>query len=323
MMATIKNMQWTDKVTISRHLVFAAIIVLLLIILWFKLKPYTAGQRKIVIHNKWDSSSTTARSRADAQARAELSRSNLDTSHSVGRSGDTTAGTARPYGASHGGRHSSTTVNSQNASRVLERPLFDNMTVTLSAVLVSGITTTSQSESGGLGVEARVTGMVAGDATPMDFGDAAVNGASLQGVAAPQFQLKKMNLQFTEFVAADGKRYPVMAVAIDPETKALGVNASYSSGIASRLLGVTIGRALQTTDQFVTSRVLENTGDADSIRREFTRQSLEATQQPTNELNQEVTRDLRETRAVLSLSAGTPLLIRLKAAAPGSGRLRL
>ncbi len=219
----------------------------------------------------------------------------------------------------HGSYTRAAASSRSDRSRVLERPLFDNLTVTVSATLLTGISS-SQSESGAMAVEAKVLQLVAEEnSLAFDSGDFSLAGATLLGSASPQFGLKKMNLQFTELVSTDGKHFLITGVALDPQTNAIGVDAKYSSGMASRLLGVTLGRALQTTDQMVSTRVLENTSDADPLSRAVARQGLEASQQPITDLNQEVTKDLRETRAVLSLDAGTPLTVRLKGQ-PTAGR---
>ena len=297
MTASFKQYRWTDKTTIKRHLVFGIIIALLLIVSYHKLKPYFTKQYKIIIVSRLDSNP-----KMSSKEQSDLARTGLDSM----KANHTESPSHRSTSFLHTG----------GGSRVLERPPFDNTTVTLSAVLVNGVTT-AQTESGLLGVEARIIDLVPDADHPSDMADISVRGAMLSGEAAPQFQLKKMNLQFTELVTQEGKHFSIAGVGIDPENKGIGISASYSSGMASRLLGVTIEHALQTADHVASTRVLENTNDSDLLHRELTRQSIESTNQPVSEMTQEATKDLRETHAVLSLAAGTPLLVRLKATVHG------
>lgn len=297
--------RWSNKITVSREAGMLAGLGFLGILLFFKMKPYFENESVIVPLGRGETDTSKNR---EAQARI---REGLQQSQMVPSSvGQRSVLTANRFGGVERSQAHSTSL--ARGTRVLERPLFDNQTLTLNAVLVNGLST-AQAEQSGLGVEARITGVIPDPDHEIDLGGIPLEGAMLTGTAAPQFQLKKINLQFTEMVTADGHRYAITGVAIDPESKAIGVAANYSSGMASRLLGVTIGRAIQTADSMASVRVLENTQDADPLRRELMRQSVEASNQPINEMNQEVTRDLRETKAILSLDAGSALVIKIKA----------
>jgi hypothetical protein len=148
----------------------------------------------------------------------------------------------------------------------------------------------------------------------VSFDSSVIEQATLIGTANPNFQLKRLNLSFSELVSKEGKRFSVSGVAIDPETKTLGVKGDFSSGISSRLLGAAIGKAIITADQVATSHVLQNTANDDSVvTRELNREAHNTSVQAAGDISGEATRDLRETRPELSLPAGTQLTIRLKA----------
>lgn len=311
MKARILNYSWTDKPQLSRDAAFIGILVLLGAVAFFKLKPYFTETPKVVAYNSRDSRSE----KSSKEVMNELRSQTLDGSKA--ETGGPTSLIDRYLGLSSApsspGERAQPTRSTR--PRIIERPLFDNLTVTLKGVLVQGYS----SAQGDNAVEARVQGL--GEENPPGIEIGPVDGASLVGTAGPNFELKRVNLQFSELITRDGKRFAVSGVVIDPATKTLGVVAHYSSGMTSRLLGVGLGKAIGTTDQLVRSRVLENEDDSDPISRELRRGAVDSGGQAANELGQEATRDLRETKAELSLGAGTPITIKLRASSGGRGGL--
>jgi hypothetical protein len=282
--STAVQRRWSNKISVSREAGMILGLGFLGVLLFFKMKPYFETQTVILPLGRGQMDPSKNRE-AQARIREGLERSQMILRPETGQSAPKAAG----FGG--GSRLQGRSTSLARNPHVLERPLFDNQTLTLHAVLTNGIST-AQAEQSGLGVEARITGIIPDPDHEVDLGGITLDGALLTGTATPRFQIKKMNLQFSEMVTAEGHRY---------------------AGMASRLLGVTIGRAIQTADSLATARVLENTQDADPLRREIMRQSMEASNQPVNDINQEVTRDLRETKATLSLDAGAPLVIKMRA----------
>ena len=145
-------------------------------------------------------------------------------------------------------------------------------------------------------------------------------GVRLRGVASMNMKLKRVNFSFSTLVTSDGIRFPVTGIAFDPGTSHIGVAANYASGIPSRMLGMAIGKAIQLGDEVAMSRVLQNNSGDDFVTRELNRALSDANQQASGNVSQQVTKDLNETEAELTLASGTPIFIKLKGKDSGGGQ---
>lgn len=199
--------------------------------------------------------------------------------------------------------------------KVIERPLLDGLLVTVSATLVRSISSLEPDPS----VEAVFGALIRTEETHA-LDDDPLRGARLIGMAIPNMDLKRMALRFSELVTREGRSYGVQAIAIDPETQTQGVVAEYSSGLGSRLVGVGISRVITAGDQILMSKLLPDSGQASVVQQVTQEAARQMNDQAANEISLETTRNLRETKAELSLPAGTQLMLRLRALPEQSSR---
>lgn len=191
---------------------------------------------------------------------------------------------------------------------IIERPLFDGQTVILKAVLLGAVSSLEPESP----VEAEVKTAVL-EQNSFEVDTTSVEKARIVGVLASNMNLRRLNFSFNELTTKEGRTYTVQGFAVDPETKALGVAANYSSGLGSRLLGVGLDRAIVATDQIAMAKVIEGINGDSTASKELQRASIETNQQAAMSISSEATKSLRETPAELSLPAGTELIIRIKA----------
>lgn len=298
--AKIKSINWAEKVTIPRDVVFITLICVALVLTFFKLKPYFDESPKIVTYSQGSGGSKT--DSFEKEAYKFVTRGLYSSTTGSHSSSGIRGGNSSGYGGN------------QKQRRIIERALFDNMAVTAQAVLVRGLS----SYQSDLTVEARIAQATAQDGYDLDL--SFLQGATLSGVASMNMKLKRVSFTFNTLVTADGSRYPVTGIAFDPATSNLGVAANYASGIPSRMLGMAIGKAIQLGDEVAMSRVLQNNSGDDFVTRELNRALSDANQQASGSVSQQVTKDLNETEAELTLGPGTPIFIKLKGKESGGGQ---
>ena len=285
MKAVFKDFTWTNKPVLTTHVVFVSLALLALVFAYFRLKPHFASHEKIeplpeVSHLKKE----TKVSRSAPSYFFD----SKDTVQSSRNSKD----------------FSNFPISKTMKGGFIERPLFDGATVTVQASLLHEVSSNQNDRS----VEAVIK-----DAS------SEMTGATLLGNYSWNFELKRMNFQFSELTTKDGRRFNISGVAIDPETRSLGAPANYSSGIASRVIGTGIGKVLSVGADLFGARILENSNDSDVVRRELTRLASDSSYQTAQDIGDEATKGLKDTQPELSLPMNTLLTIRLKAASKGGG----
>lgn len=311
--AVVKRFQEVkQKIQIPQKLAIAIGLSLSIVIMIFKMIPHFSQRVRVVAVGSNPQVSKDGLSPAPVPKGLMAYLLNDDKQNDSNRSGPyKTYGSGPRLGAGW-----TTSKSNNTGNQVIERPLFDNLTVTLTVALEQAFS----SAQGDGAVEARVLSLHrSGPTGSMSTDTSVAEGATLHGSAAANFEQKKVQIRFTELVMRDGKRFSIAGVAIDAETNSLGVTAHYSSGLASRLLGVGISQAITAADQIGMAHVLENTNDSSVVNRELNRMTIDANGQVVGDLGSEATKDLRDTKAELSLPAGTIFPVRLKATAPNSG----
>jgi hypothetical protein len=290
----LKTFQWTEKPKVSRDMVFAAIIAVAAVILVFKLAPYFESAQKTVVYTPKDSRATFPKE--------DMGRYTLlgPQQRSYG------AGSAAPSPIQK-------SSNEKKGRSVVERPLFDGLSVLVRAVLLTPYSSL-QSDTP---IEAQIYEIQTdGSTSEIDIGPALH--AKLVGVGTANLSVKKVQLRFQELVSSDGRSYAVTGMAVDPKTLAAGLEGDYSSGLGKRLLGLTLNRAMVLGDQIAVSKIIQGTADGNDLAAlETQRAIMETNQQATTSLSSEVTKDLRETPSVIELPQGALLTIRLRASERG------
>lgn len=286
--------KWSDKIQLTTPAACIAGLVVSLLVLSYRLKPYFQDHKEVTVFK--GSRDTTRPSvklpgfnigHFDAQFTPKGIVSNL-----------------LKTGSGQGGTRG-TSDNSKN--RVIERPLFDGMMVSLRAVLLQSMS----SNDGSPTIQAKLLdGADLNGSYEVSF----LKDATLSGTASPNLNAKRYNLQFSELITPEGKRYAVAAFAFDEKSQTVGIEADYSSGLVPRLAGSVLGQAIQVGQDIGTARVLNNSGASDSVASmEMNRALVSTSQQTTGDISTEATSGLVNTRPVVSLEAGTVFTVKLKA----------
>ena len=297
---TAKTIKWSDKILVKKTAAYVAGLAITLIIVFFKLRPYFDDQPMLhVFLNGKDNSQ-------QSKKMTELNNQHL--AGSLGNPGLFGNLLGKPRGASGGGSGEARPKNF-----VIERPLFDGSMVTLKAVLTQSIS----SSQGTPIVEAKlIDGADLGGSYEVSF----LKDATLTGTGSANFETKRYNLQFSELITPEGKHYSIVAFGFDDGAQAVGVAANYSSGLASRMAGAALSRAIRLGEDVGTARVLSNSGAGDSVAAmEMNRAVLDTTHQATGDISDEATSGLRSVKPELSLTAGTVFTIKLKANSQSRG----
>jgi hypothetical protein len=290
MSGTVKNDGREQKRTLKSTGALAGVSFLAILFGFFKIRPYFWDSPKVRTYNRGEPSQ---QHHASEMVKKDGSFS-LFTSMKELRQFKIGAGAQR-------------TSSTGTEVRVIERPLMDGLTVTVTAQLTRGISSLEPDTS----VEAVFGALIRTDES-RELDDSGLKGAKLVGVATPNMDLKRMVIRFSELVTRDGRSYAVQATAIDPETQTVGVPADYLSGLGSRLVGVGISRVITAADQILMSKLLPDSGSA-SIAQQTSREvAKQMNDQAANDISLETTHNLRETKAELTLPAGTPLTLRLR-----------
>ena len=294
--AQVKSYEWSDKIKVKLIAAYGVGVAAAGVITFFKIKPYFEHKPFIRVFMG------TPKSEGAGNKNFNLGLDGSTSFHQV--LGSKPGQTARARGGN------------QTNNYVIERPLFDGLTVTLKAVLMEGIL----SSSGSTGVQAK---LLNGSDLDGSFEASFLTDATLIGSASANFDSKTFNLSFNELITLQGKQYQISGFAFDPKTQTQGVPADYSSGLTSRIAGSILNQAIQVGQEVATSRVLTNTGSSDSIAAmEMNRAMISTSQQATGDLGTEATAGLRNTRPALSLPGGTVFTLKLSAPMHSAGGFR-
>ena len=294
MSAEVKEHSWTEKSQLSGHLALALAGVVALLFAYFKIKPYLNPEKKV--HPYQGQDQTDHRSAESGKKEKELNDSFISKLAPITHLGTLGGGLGSGAGA-------------RSRVHVIERPLFDGLSVTIRATLSRGVSSLENDPR----VEAHFDSLVKEEETA-DLDDSSVIGAKLLGVSVPNMDLKRLVLNFSELVTRDGHSIPIQATAIDMETQTQGVRANYASGLGPRLLGVGISQVMTAGDQILMAKVLPDPSTATITQQATAQAAQQMNDQAATNLSLEATKSLRETKAELSLPAGTPLTIRLRVA---------
>ena len=290
MSGSVQNDGWEQKPTLKSNGALGGFSVIALLFAFFKARPYFEHAPRVQTYN---GSEQTPQHHSGETVKKNSNATLLETltGHQISRSaGGARSGTPR------------------TAVKVIERPLLDGLTVTVTAVLSRGISSLEAEPD----VEATFGTLIRSDDT-RELDDDPLKGARLTGMAFPNLDLKRMVLKFSELVTRDGRQYAIQATAIDPETQTQGVPADYSSGLGSRLAGVGISRVITAGDQILMAKVMPDNSRASLVQQAAQESARQMNDQAANDISLEATRNLRETKAELSLPARTPLTLRLRA----------
>ena len=239
---------WNEKPGLSGHLALGLTGAVVLVFTYFKLRPYFTSENKV--HPYQGQDQADHRSVENERKDKELKDSILTKLNPIPHFG---------VSGGHGGGGATGDVRSR--VRIIERPLFDGLAVTIRAVLTRGISSLEPDPR----IEARYESLVKEEETA-NLDDSSVVGAKLMGAAIPNLDLKRMVLNFGELVTRDGRAIPVQATAIDAETQTQGVEANYASGLGTRLLGVGISQVMTAGDQVLMAKILLDRSEREKAR---------------------------------------------------------
>lgn len=291
MSGSVQNDGWTQKATLKHNGVLGGLSLLVLLFTAFKLKPYFNNTPTV---RTYTGTGDQRQRRHSAEAAKKPDGTSLLDALPAFRQLRSGAN-ARAIGV-------------RTHVKVIERPLLDGLTVTVSATLTRGISSLDPD----LSVEA-VFGVLIRSEETRELDDHSLQGGKLMGMAISNMDLKRMVLKFSELVTRDGRSYAIQATAIDPETQTVGVPAEYSSGLGSRLAGVGLSRVITAGDQLLMNQLMPNAGSASAVQQAAQEVARQMNDQAANDISLEATRGLRETKAELTLPAGTTLTLRLRA----------
>jgi hypothetical protein len=298
MKAILQTFKWTERPKLSRDALFLIAIIVAGAITFFKLRPYFVRSSPVTV-------STTTR---DPKPNGL---SSLLKHLSIGGSVSSKSASKNDEG-SETGRTQRGRASERHAPSVIERPLFDGLTVVVRAVLLNAVSSLAPDAT----IEAKIESFVQ-DETNGDVDSSPAIGGKMTGVAAANMGLKRMNLNFSSLISSEGRSYPISGSAVDPISKMQGAEANYSSGMGTRLLGVTLDRAINLGDEVGMAKVLQSSTDNSVVSNEMQAASIEMNQQASTNISGEITKGMRETAAVMSLPAGTLITVRIKALSNG------
>lgn len=294
MLGKISQLKWSSSGGTNRDLAFVIVILAFGVILAAKLAPYYRTHDHSVAYNKVQTTSSVPKSLLEQF-----------TVPFVG---------SRPYSSTLETRRPNipTVTHDPNRPSILERPLFDGQAVVLRVRSLNAYT----SNEGSQPIEVKILGPGIKGTSDLDFSPAL--GGKLIGAGSPNLAAKKLQIAFNELISADGRSYAIQGQAIDPQSLASGIEGDYSSGLPSRLLGITIDRAITTVDQIGTAYLFSSIGPQGLGAQELRTAAMQTTQQASQNIAAEATKDLRETPPEIQLPSGTSFMVRIRAL-PRSG----
>jgi hypothetical protein len=288
-MKIFEKFKWTDKPEFKREHALLCTIIGVLVIGFFKLRPYFQESSNVIAHTEHSEQSKAPKSLLEKLGLTGESKNQAREVHAI--SG------GRSFGGSSQG-----TTSSQKA--IIERPLFDGLEVILKGTLLNSISSLASENP----AEIRVSGFIPTELT-QGMNDSEIVGAQLKGIVTANNNKRILNISFTQITTNEGRTFPASGYAIDLAHKTLGIAAEYSSGLPRRLLGAVLDRAIVAGDQIGMSALITG-GAGNSI--------AQINQQATNEISEEATKDLRETQEELSVPAGTIIAVKIRIQQGGS-----
>ncbi len=275
---------WTDKTALKKSRLYIAGLALGILFVVIRLKPYFGKQEvtKPYVRDRDAHKAQTAT--GDGKSKPDI--------------------TGRDHGSNVHSYSTVATNNNHPVSHLIERPLFDGLTVKIKAVILQNISS-SQND---LTVDSELVGC---DDSGVDL--TGLENAHLTGIGRPNLDSKHFEIQFSELITSTGKRYALVGYAIDDHDHALGVPAQYSSNLGSRIAGQTLGRGIQVGEEILTQKAFQSTGTQDQATDTFNRSLSDSSNQATTGLSDELTKDLKNKRPELFLPAGTVFTIKLHA----------
>jgi hypothetical protein len=299
MKATLQSFKWTERPKLSRDVLFLIALGVAAMIAFFKLSPYFGKSSPVnvitAIHE--------TKPNGISSIIAHLNLGEISSSKDA----------VKPSNRSMAGRSPRLSISDRHAQSVIERPLFDGLTVIVRAILLNAVSSMSSDAT----IEAKILSFVQ-DGNAVEIDSSPAIGGRLNGSAAANMGLKRMNLSFSNLISIEGRSYSITGMAIDPISRMQGVEANYTSGMGTRLLGVTLDRGINLADEVGMAKVLGSSTDNSVVSNEMQATSIEMNQQASTSISGEVTKGMRETPAVLSLPAGTPITVRIKPNSSGS-----
>lgn len=293
MIGRLSQFKWTDKNDHSRDLIFIIVILGFGLMLVAKLAPYYKDEHKTVVVSSVKTVPTVPKGIVEQ----------FTGLRTKGSSGNEKAKSGKGWSA---------VPRDHRAPSISERPLFDGQSVVLKARLLNPYSSTDESTP----VEAMVFGTVPlGSDGDVDFSPA--EGARLIGSARANISVKRLMVNFTEMVTRDGRSYAVQGQAIDSTTRSSGIEGDYSSGLPTRLAGIAIERLIMAADQVAMSHLFSATAPEGQAAQQFELAARQTNQDAAASVSREATKDLRDTKAEISLDPGFEFRVRLKGADRG------
>lgn len=295
MLAKIDQLKWTSSSGSHRDLAFLIVILAFGIILTIKLAPYYRKQETNIVYNRVETTPSVPKTFLEKIALPII-------------------GTGNPAGGSASTRPRSQAIGGSagtNRPSVLERPLFDGQTVVLRVRSQNAYS----SNDSGQPIEVRILGPLNQRDGEIDYSPV-INGRLL-GTGTPNIQSKRLYIAFSELVSAEGRSYRIEGQAIGSENLTSGIEGDYSSGLPSRLLGIAIDRTIMAADQIGTAYLFSGLGPAGAGAQELRNTAMQVSQQASQNIAAEATKDLRDTPPEIKLPSGSVFLVRIRAAQMG------
>lgn len=292
MKSMIQKFNWTDKPELKREFLLIGSIAIVLIVGFFKFKPYFSEQSKVI----------TAAMQSDLTKPPQgfFNKTSLPKKESKGFSFDL----FQSFRTSGGSRH---VELGRSGPSIVERPLLDGLEVTFEGVLLGDVSTLAPENP----VQIQLLRLIPEDHTA-SLDPTELEGGQIRGTISSNMSKKKLNFSFSELLNKAGRAYSITGYAVVQDTKTVGVDADYSSGLFTRLLGVALNRGIVAADQIAMAKVMDGMADNSATSKEIQRASIETNQQASMSLSTEATKEMRETQAELSLAHGTPIFVKIR-----------
>ncbi|MCM0606264.1 MAG: hypothetical protein KA715_09250 [Xanthomonadaceae bacterium] len=294
MKTIIEKFKWTDKPEVKREMILLACILLVSLVGFFKLKPYFTEQNVVIVQS--------IQSDSIKPSVEFLQKTSLSKSEAKGFGFDL----AKAFSWSS---KSSSATRTSNTPSVIERPLLDGLEVIFEGILLGDISSLAPESP----VQIRLNQFVSEDHTAvLDISE--IVGGQIRGILSTNINKKRLNFSFSELLNKEGRAYPITGYAIDSDLKTVGIEADYSSGLLTRLLGVALNKGIVAADQIAMSKVMNGLTDNSATSKELQRASIETNQQVSMSLSTEATKDLKETQPELSLKSGASVFVKIRSA---------
>jgi len=292
MKSMIKKFIWTDKPELKREFLLIGSIVIVLVVGYFKFEPYFSEQSKVI--------TSAMQSDLAKPPQGFFNKTALPKKESKGFSFDL----LQSFRVGEGSKH----IEMGRASpSIVERPLFDGLEVTFEGVLLNDVSSLATENPAQIQLQRLIPEDHSASLDPTEF-----EGGQIRGTISPNMNKKKLNFSFSELLNKVGRSYSITGYAVGQDIKTVGVDADYSSGLFTRLLGVALNRGIVAADQIAMAKVMDGMTDNSATSKEIQRASIETNQQASMSLSTEATKEMRETQAELSLAHGTPIFVKIR-----------